>query len=267
MEKRQSYPTLSLLAALLVASPSHGQTAVVPTGFSVVNIATGLGHPTGLAFAPDGRLFVCEKGGRLRVIKDGKLLATPFKTFTTLLRGGEGGSECGLLGVAFGPHFADTPYVYVFHTMPEPDTKNRITRLLAKGDTSDPASETVILDFDPSGGYNHNGGGIHFGPDGMLYASHGDAARGDNSSHSLATLLGKIIRMKPSPASAPEAQVPADNPFVATATGKARLIWAYGLRNPYSFAFQPGSGRMFINDVGQGTYEEIDEGKAGRDFG
>jgi glucose/arabinose dehydrogenase len=132
------------------------------------------------------------------------------------------------------------------------------------------AGETFILDYEVTGGYNHNGGAIHFGPDGFLYAAHGDAVASGDVSQDMTSLLGKIIRLNPVPAAqagSADAQVPADNPFAATATGRGRLIWALGLRNPFTFAFQPGTGRMFINDVGQSTYEEINEGKPGRNFG
>jgi glucose/arabinose dehydrogenase len=242
----------------------------VPDGFVASEIAKGLSHPTALAFSPDGRIFLCEKGGRVRVIRNGALLPAPFATVTVLLRGTEKDSEAGLLGIALHPHFADTPYVYVFYSATTPETHNRISRFTVKGgasgDVSDStAGETVIFEYENSGGWNHNGGAIHFGPDGKLYAAHGDQARGDSTSQHMTTLLGKIIRMNPVPGA--EAQVPSDNPFVGTATGVNRLIYALGLRNPFTFAFQPGTGRMFINDVGQATYEEIDEGKPGRNFG
>lgn len=241
----------------------------VPAGFAAVPIAAGLNHPTALAFAPDGRLFVCEKPGRLRVMKGGAMLDAAFAAVPALLRGDDG--EAGLLGVAVHPRFADSPYVYVFYTASEPYEHNRISRFKAAGDVGDKSEgEVVILDFPASGGWNHNGGAIHFGPDGKLYAAHGDAAN-NASSQSMSTLHGKIIRLNPVPDSA--AQIPSDNPFYSTASGRNRLIWALGLRNPYTFAFQGGPafpgglGRMFINDVGQSTFEEINEGRAGANYG
>ena len=125
--------------------------------------------------------------------------------------------------------------------------------------------EVVLLDFDNlSGATNHNSGAIHFGEDGKLYVAHGENATSSNS-QTLANLLGKIIRMNPVPD--PTAQIPTDNPFYNTATGKNRLIWALGLRNPFTFSIQPGTGRLFINDVGQSSREEINEGQPGRNFG
>ena len=122
-------------------------------------------------------------------------------------------------------------------------------------------SETPILDIDSlTGATNHNGGGIHFGQDGKLYVSVGDNADGTNS-QSLTTLKGKILRINK------DGTIPTDNPFYNQATGINRAIWALGLRNPFTFAFQPGTGRLFINDVGESTYEEVDDGLAGRNYG
>jgi hypothetical protein len=111
-----------------------------------------------------------------------------------------------------------------------------------------------------SGATNHNGGSLHFGKDGKLYIAAGENANGANS-QTLSNLLGKILRINP------DGTIPADNPFFATATGVNRAIWALGLRNPFTFAFQPGTGRLFINDVGQNTWEEIDDGIAGSNYG
>ena len=174
--------------------------------------------------------------------------------------------ERGLLGVAFDPNFASNQFVYVFYTATTPSMHNRISRFTANGDVANTAvSEVVILDFDNLGSAtNHNGGALHFGVDGKLYAAHGDNANGSNA-QTLNNLLGKIIRMNPVPGAT--AQVPADNPFFGTATGKNRLIWTLGLRNPFTFSIQPGTGRTYVNDVGEVTWEEIDDARAGRNFG
>jgi glucose/arabinose dehydrogenase len=252
-----------LAAAWLLLGPAmEGAPATnLPTGFEDALVVSGLVSPTAMQFAPDGRLFVAEQGGRLRVVKNGALLPTPFVTVKVNSTG-----ERGLLGVAFDPDFATTRYVYVFYTATTPAIHNRISRFTASGDVADPAvGEVVLLDFDNLGGAtNHNGGAIHFGLDGKLYAAHGDNANGANS-QSLGTLLGKIIRMNP--VADPEAQVPADNPFVTTASGKNRLIWVLGLRNPFTFSIHPTSGRTHVNDVGQGTWEEVNDARAGRNFG
>ena len=124
-----------------------------------------------------------------------------------------------------------------------------------------PGSELVLLDLNPlSSARNHNGGGLHFGADGKLYISAGENARARNAEE-LTNLLGKILRINK------DGSIPTDNPFYNSLTGQNRAIWSYGLRNPFTFAFQPGTGRMFINDVGQGTWEEINDGIAGSNYG
>ncbi len=215
-------------AALLLLWPPTDSAAAtnLPSGFEDVLVVGGLSSPTAMQFTPDGRLFVAEQGGRLRVVKNGVLLSAPFVTVTVSSAG-----ERGLLGVIFDPDFANNQYVYVFYTATAPTIHNRISRFKANEDVADSTEgEVVILDFDSlSSATNHNGGAIHFGLDGKLYAAHGENANGSNS-QSLNNLLGKIIRMNPVPD--PTAQVPSDNPFLTSASGKNRLIWVLGLRNP-----------------------------------
>src|SRR5439155_5119765 len=123
-----------------------------------------------------------------------------------------------------------------------------------------PGSETLLLDLNNLNATNHNGGAIHFGLDGKLYIGVGESAVGSNA-QSLDTLLGKMLRINA------DGSIPTDNPFYNQATGVNRAIWAIGLRNPFTFAFQPGTGRMFIDDVGLSTWEEIDDGIAGSNYG
>lgn len=229
--------------------------ATLPTGFSETLIASGLSRPTAMAFAPDGRLFVCEQGGKLRVIDGGTLLATPFVTLTVSSVG-----ERGLLGVAFDPDFVTNQYVYVYYTATSPTVHNRVSRFTADGNVALPGSEIVIMDLENLGATNHNGGAIHFGPDGKLYVATGENAVPQNA-QSLNNRLGKILRINP------DGSIPTDNPFYNQATGDNRAIWALGLRNPFTFAFQAGTGRMFINDVGQSSWEEINDGIAGSNYG
>jgi glucose/arabinose dehydrogenase len=228
-------------------------------GFSETQVASGLSSPTAMAFAPDGRLFVSQQGGALRVIKNGALLATPFMTLTVNSSG-----ERGLLGLAFDPDFATNRYLYVYYTATSPAIHNRVSRFtadVANPDVVTAGSELVILDLDNlSGATNHNGGAIHFGPDGKLYIAVGENATPSNS-QTLANLLGKVLRINA------DGSIPTDNPFYGTASGVNRAIWAFGLRNPYTFAFRPGTGRLFINDVGQSAWEEIDDGIAGSNYG
>jgi glucose/arabinose dehydrogenase len=209
-----------------------------------------------MEFAPDGRLFICLQTGQVRVIKNGLLLSTPFLSLSV-----DSSGERGLLGIAFDPNFVTNHFVYVYYTVPTSPIHNRVSRFTATGDVAAAGSEVVLLDLDNlSTATNHNGGGLHFGPDGKLYIGVGENANGANA-QTLSNLLGKMLRIKT------DGTIPNDNPFFNTATGKNGAIWALGLRNPFTFAFQPGTGRMFINDVGQDTWEEIDDGIAGSNYG
>jgi len=231
--------------------------ATLPAGFAETQVGSDLsGTPTAMDFAPDGRLFVCLQEGQLRVIENGVLLATPFVTVTTTANG-----ERGLLGIAFDPNFASNQFVYVYYTDITAPIHNRVSRFTANGNVAVAGSELVILELDNlSGATNHNGGGIHFGPDGKLYVGVGENANPANS-QTLANRLGKLLRINA------DGSIPTDNPFFNMAAGANRAIWALGLRNPFTFAFQPGTGRLFIDDVGQSTWEEIDDGIAGSNYG
>jgi glucose/arabinose dehydrogenase len=248
-------------SALAASTAARG--ATLPPGFSETLIATGLSAPTAMAIAPDGalapdgRIFVAEQGGTLRVIKNGTLLATPFVSLTVDPNG-----ERGLLGVAFHPAFdADVPgadYVYVYYTVPGSPAHNRVSRFTATGDVG--GGELPILDLEPlsATATNHNGGAIHFRPsDGKLYVAVGENATPQNS-QMLTNRLGKMLRINA------DGSLPPDNPHPLG-------IWAYGLRNPFTFAIQQTSGsRMFINDVGSGgaaAWEEINDGIAGSNYG
>ncbi len=246
------------LCVLLCAASIHA--ASLPPGFTESQFGgagANIASPTAMAFAPDGRLFVCQQTGSLRVIKNGTLLATPFLTLSVDSTG-----ERGLLGVAFDPNFANNQFVYVYYTTSVAPIHNRVSRFTATGDVA-AAGETVILDLNNlSGATNHNGGAIHFGLDGKLYISVGDNANASNS-QTFTNLLGKMLRINA------DGTIPADNPFFGSATGNNRAIWALGFRNPFTFNFLslPGLTRMFINDVGEVTWEEINNGIAGRNYG
>ncbi|HJQ26314.1 MAG TPA: PQQ-dependent sugar dehydrogenase [Blastocatellia bacterium] len=213
-----------------------------------------------MAFTPDGRLFVTTQDGQVRVIKDGALLPTPFLTVVT-----DTYQERGLNGIAIDPDFVNNQYVYVYYTATAPTVHNRVSRFTANGDVALAGSETVILDLDDlrtDGNLNgsHNSGDMHFGLDGKLYISVGDNAIGTNS-QTLSNLLGKVLRINK------DGTIPTDNPFYNTATGRNRAIWVMGLRNPFTFDIQPGTGRIFINDVGLASWEEINEGVASANYG
>jgi glucose/arabinose dehydrogenase len=242
---------------VLAAGPAGlASAATLPSGFTETGLTGTLSNPTAMTMAPDGRLFVCLQGGSLRVVKNGALLTTPFLTLSVNSSG-----ERGLLGVAIDPDFATNSFIYVYYTTSTSPVHNRISRFTANGDVAVPGSGVVIMDLETlSSATNHNGGAIHFGPDGKLYVAVGENANAPNS-QTLANRLGKILRLNP------DGSIPTDNPFFNVATGVNRSIWALGLRNPFTFTFQRGSGRMFINDVGQSTWEEIDEGIAGANYG
>ena len=249
-------PLSPIVLLLLLSLSPPVSAATVMTGFAETQVASGLLTPTAMAFAPDGRLFVCQKGGQLLVIKDGVLLATPFVSLPV-----DSSGERGLIGVAFDPGFASNHFVYVHYTATTPTIHNRVSRFTANGDVAVAGSEVAILDLDPlSSANNHNGGAIHFGIDGKLYVAVGDNANGMNSTV-LTNLKGKMLRLNA------DGTIPTNNPFFNQATGVNRTIWAIGLRNPFTFSIHSASGRMFINDVGEATWEEINEGGAGENYG
>jgi glucose/arabinose dehydrogenase len=223
-----------------------------PAGFSEAPVATGLASATAMEFSPDGRLFVCQQTGQLRVIKNGALLPTPFVTVSTTPSG-----ERGLLGVAFHPDFANNGFVYVYYTVPTAPIHNRVSRFTANPTNPDVAlpGEQVILELDNlSSQTNHNGGAIHFGLDGKLYIATGENAN-PPFAQAYRSLHGKMLRVNP------DGSIPPDNPFAAS-TRARREIWANGFRNPFTFAVQPGTGRIYVNDVGSsgtGRREEINE--------
>ncbi len=236
--------------------------ATLPAGFTETQFGSNLsGTPTAMDFAPDGRLFVCLQEGRLRVIENGVLLATPFVTVTTTAN-----NERGLLGITFDPNFASNQFVYVYYTVITAPIHNRVSRFTANGNVAVAGSETVIVELDNlSTATNHNGGAIHFGSDGRLYVGVGENANPANA-QSVENRLGKLLRINA------DGTVPPDNPtsfpgIAGSPSGVNRAIWAVGLRNPFTFAFQPGTGRLFINDVGQSAWEEINDGIVGSNYG
>ena len=237
---------------------SFGGSRTQPAGITRnTAYVTGLSSATAFAQAPDGRLFISQQGGAMRVVdSNGTLLTTPFMTHTV-----DSNGERGLLGVAFHPDFTNNQFVYAYYTVPGTSSHNRISRFTANGDVLMAASELPLVDLpDLSGATNHNGGGMHFGVDGKLYVSVGENANGTNSQN-LNIPLGKLLRFND------DGTIPSDNPFCTTQGNLACAVWAYGLRNPFTFAIQPGTGRIHINDVGEGTWEEINVGAAGANYG
>ncbi len=232
----------------------------LPEGFDLRTIATGLTGATAIEVLPDGRVLVCEQTGSLRIIKDGKLLEQP-----ALMLPVNHEWERGVIGVTIDPNFAASPWVYVCWIGKEPYPHHRVSRFRLEGDVLLPESQELLLVGDdqtklggnvPAG---HQGGAIHFGIDGKLFIGIGEQTAGQPSQH-LDTFLGKILRINS------DGSLPMDNPLLDQTTGKYQAIWAYGLRNPFTFAIRPQDGLMLINDVG-GNFEEINVGMAGKNYG
>lgn len=227
--------------------------ANLPPGFVEVPLATGL-DPTAMAQAPDGRIFITEKYGAVRIVENGVLLPDPF-----LLLNVDNYNERGLSGIALDPDFAQNGYVYLYYTVSLAG-HNRLSRVRALGNYAIPGSEEILLELDPLPGTIHNAGAMVFGEDGKLYLAVGEGADGTKAPK-LNTLLGKILRLNP------DGTVPADNPYYDQLSGIHRAIYATGLRNPFSMAIQPGTQRIFVCDVGSSFFEEINAIEAGKDYG
>jgi len=229
-------------------------------------VASGLDAPLGVADAGDGtdRLFVVEQVGLIRVIRAGTLLETPFLDIRSRITSG---GERGLLGLAFAPDFPADPRLFVDYTDVNGNTVISSFRVTpSTPDRADPASERILLQVDQPFP-NHNGGALAFGPDGDLYIGMGDGGSGGDpfgNGQSLTTLLGKVLRIRPGPAdgTGPAYTIPADNPFAADPSAKPEIL-AYGLRNPWRFSFDRSTGDLWIGDVGQDAWEEVDVIRAG----
>ena len=230
-------------------TPASTTTFPDPGAFTWQMILDGLQRPVDLQ--PDGseRLFVIEKTGRIRILENDQLVDAPFLDITD--RVGSGGNEQGLLGLAFHPQYAQNGRFFVNYT--DKSGKDTIARFQVSSDpnVADPNSEVKLLSIDDPFP-NHNGGVLAFGPDGFLYAGLGDGgSAGDpfGNGQNTKALLGKILRLDVD--SAEPYAVPADNPF-------GNEVWAYGLRNPWRFSFDSSTGDLYIGDVGQNMWEEID---------
>jgi glucose/arabinose dehydrogenase len=224
-------------------------------------LVTGLTNPTDITNAGDGsdRLFVVEQGGRIQIIQNGALLATPFLDISNRI---STGGERGLLGMAFPPNYASRGYFYVNYTDTAGNTVVSRYRLTDNPNLADPNSEEIILTVQQPFP-NHNGGQLAFGPDGYLYIAMGDGGGGGdplNNAQDPQSLLGKILRIDVESAGVPYA-IPNSNPFLTPNDPNNEVrdeIWALGLRNPWRFSFDRLTGDVYIGDVGQGVLEEID---------
>jgi glucose/arabinose dehydrogenase len=269
---------LALIAATLPSCGGGGTTTptppsaappATPPSVSLVSFVTGLTQPVAFESLPDGRIFVLEQAGRIRVIQGGALLSVPFLDISSNV---ESGGEKGLLGLAFHPSFATNGRFFVNYTRRvSGQLQTVISEFFATSASTNLvniATERVLLTvnqpFD-----NHNGGQLAFGPDGSLYIGLGDGgSAGDpqGNGQNLQTLLGKILRIDVNSVDPGRAyHIPGDNPFASG--GGLPEIWAYGLRNPWRFSFDTASGRLFAGDVGQNAREEIDIVTRGANFG
>ena len=243
-----------LLFIVCLSPAAHAQ---LPAGFQESRY-TDLDQPIAMAYAPDGRLFICQRFGQIRIVKNGALLPANFAQVNVSQNG-----ERGLTGIALDPAFATNGHVYIYYTTttnslnPPATPKNRISRFTANGDVA--GNETIIYDNIPSDSGFHNGGGIQFGLDGKLYVAVGDVGTRANG-QSLATIAGKVLRLNS------DGTIPTDNPFFGQA-GVRHEIYQYGLRNPFRIRFRPGTNTLYIADVGEGAWEEINVGPPGANFG
>ncbi len=206
-----------------------------------------------MAIAPDGRLYIAQKNGQVLIYDGTELLPDPFISVDVDIT-----NERGLSGIAFHPDYEQNNYFYLYYTVPG-QNHNRLSRFTANGDVALPGSEDILLELNQLSGTIHNGGAMAFGADGKLYVAVGDGSNADNA-QSFNTLLGKILRLND------DGSIPQDNPFYTTTAGVNRSIYALGFRNPFTMAIS-AEGKIFANDVGQETWEEVNDVKSGRNYG
>jgi glucose/arabinose dehydrogenase len=286
-----------LLGALLAFALHTGAAAALtlPSGFQDQTVVTGLTNPTSVAFTPDARMLIGTEAGTVRVYKSGSLVGQAALDISAKVCSDQ---ERGLMSVAVDPAFTTNHYIYVYYTFKKlgacqyasnGDTLlpvNRVSRfVLGSNDVADPATETVLIDNIPAPEGYHIGADLEFGKDGYLYVSTGDGGcqysdpvwcdHYNAASRDQNVLLGKVLRVTR------DGAIPSSNPYqgtdsarcnstgITTAGKKCQETFAWGLRNPFRMAFDPNAAgtRFFINDVGEITWEEIDLGQAGTDYG
>jgi len=250
---------------LLAVLPCSGALAQNPVRIALQSFATGLASPVKIAHCGDDRLFVNEQSGRIRIVgPDGTVLATPFLNIQD--RVNDSGGEQGLLGLAFDPNYAENGEFYVNYIAGAGNGTSRISRFRVTEDpnVADPASEEIIYSLEQPYS-NHNGGDLAFGPDGYLYCGFGDGGAADDPEGHGQDLtdnaLGDMIRIDVH-GEAPYG-IPTTNPWANAGNDTLPEIWASGLRNPWRFGFDAVTGDLWIGDVGQNAWEEVDFWPAG----
>jgi len=247
--------TASVVMGLLLGVAASVSAATYPAGFSESLVTSSLTQPTHFAIAPDGRVFVAEKQGRVRVVKNGVLLATPVLTVSVHTE-----RYRGIMGITLDRDFETNGFLFIYYTALTPTIHNRISRFTVVGDVAASNSEMVLLDLPASTSAAHNGGALAVGTDGRIYAGSGDDNTGSNA-QSMSTVRGKILRINT------DGTIPTDNPFYASTTGINRAIWALGVRQPWSIGFDTTTTAMILQDVGSTVYEEVNLGRAGANYG
>ena len=252
----------ALLLAALVAGCSRYDGPRIPqnplvTSLTVREVAAGLTNPLYLTAPPgDGRLFIVEQPGRIRVVDGGRLLPEPFLDLTAkVLSGG----ERGLLSVAFHPEYGTNGHFYVYYTDLNGDITVERYAVSSDPNVADAGSAALVLSIPHRLAGNHNGGLLQFGPDHTLYVGTGDGGgAGDpqGNGQNLGSLLGKLLRIDVNHGPIIPYAIPASNPFVGRAGARGE-VWALGLRNPWRFAFDTVEGRLYVADVGQNRLEEV----------
>lgn len=242
---------LDLVGAGLTAAGARQTAAAADVAPGRTVVASGFTQPTDFQFLPDGRILVAEKNGRIRVVdEDGDVLRRPLYRVPTLTQG-----ERGLGGLVVDPDFADNGYIYVAYTTIF--ARDRLARLTVRGDRVVFGSQKVLLQSTDPSAFFHHGGALGFGSDGKLYWGVGDNKNSDNA-QDLGTIHGKIIRINP------DGTVPSDNPDLGD--GALPQIYAYGFRNPFRLTFTP-TGQLLVADVGENSFEEVDNVIAGGNYG
>ena len=255
----------AFVAMILLMLGSVAQGASVPAGFNDRQIATGLTSPTSMAVMPDGRVLVVQQNGVVRMIKNDVMLTTPFYSAPNV----DSSNERGCLGAVPDPAFSSNRYVYIYcTTRVGTGARNRVLRVTEANDVAVAGSERVIFELPdvPTATKWHMGGAMRFGTDGKLYVAvgnHEDSPQpvATATSQNLASAFGKILRINA------DGTIPSDNPFFTTPSNAYKAVWALGFRNPFVLDIQPGTGLTYIGDVGQGSWEEVNRGQPGGNYG